>query len=180
MSGIALVSVSDKTALDDLGRAFERLGWTVISTGGTAKVLREAGCKVTEVADYTGFPQMLDGRLKTLHPKVFGGILAAPNDDHRSQLARHDIPEIDVVVVNLYPFKQTAEREGTSLAEVVEQIDIGGPSLVRAAAKNHARVTVVVDPADYSGVLAELADGRCVRRHPVAVGGQGLPSHRGL
>ncbi len=159
MPGKALVSVSDKTALDGLGRAFERLGWTVISTGGTAKVLREAGCKVTEVADYTGFPQMLDGRLKTLHPKVFGGILAAPNDDHRSQLARHDIPEIDVVVVNLYPFKQTAEREGTSLAEVVEQIDIGGPSLVRAAAKNHARVTVVVDPADYSGVLAELADG---------------------
>lgn len=159
MPGKALVSVSDKTALGDLGRALDRLGWTVISTGGTAKVLREAGCKVTEVADYTGFPQMLDGRVKTLHPKVFGGILAAPNDDHRAQLARHDIPEIDLVVANLYPFKQTAEREGASLSEVVEQIDIGGPSLVRAAAKNHARVAVVVDPADYSGVLAELADG---------------------
>jgi len=160
MSRIALVSASDKTARDDLGRALERLGWTVVSTGGTAKMLREADCKVTEVADFTGFPQMLDGRLKTLHPKVFGGILAAPNDDHREQLKRHDIPEIDLVVVNLYPFKQTAEREGAVLSEVVEQIDIGGPSLVRAAAKNHARVTVVVDPADYSGVLAELAGGK--------------------
>ncbi len=159
MPGIALVSVSDKTALDDLGRALERLGWTVISTGGTAKVLRDAGCKVTEVADHTGFPQMLDGRVKTLHPKVFGGILAAPTDDHRAQIARQNIPEIDLVVVNLYPFKQTAERDGTSLSEVVEHIDIGGPSLVRAAAKNHARVAVVVDPSDYSGVLAELADG---------------------
>ena len=163
MSGIALVSVSDKTALDDLGRALERLGWTVISTGGTAKVLRDAGCKVTEVAEFTGFPQMLDGRLKTLHPKVFGGILAAPSDDHREQLEKHDIPEIDLVVVNLYPFKQTAEREGAGLDEVVEQIDIGGPSLVRAAAKNYARVTVVVDPADYSGVLAELANGSVCR-----------------
>lgn len=163
MSGIALVSVSDKNALDDLGRALERVGWTVVSTGGTAKVLRDAGCKVTEVADFTGFPQMLDGRLKTLHPKVFGGILAAPSDDHREQLQKHDIPEIDLVVVNLYPFKQTAEREGAGLDEVVEQIDIGGPSLVRAAAKNYARVTVVVDPADYSSVLAELANGSVCR-----------------
>jgi len=163
MSGIALVSVSDKTGLEDLGRALERLGWTVISTGGTAKTLRDAGCKVTEVADFTGFPQMLDGRVKTLHPKVFAGILAAPSDDHRAQIERHDIPEIDLVVVNLYPFKQTAEREGATLDEAVENIDIGGPSLVRAAAKNYARVAVVVDPADYSGVLAELADKKVCR-----------------
>jgi len=159
MSGLALVSVSDKTALDDLGRALERLGWSVLSTGGTAAVLREAGCKVTEVADHTGFPQILDGRVKTLHPKIFGGILAAPNDAHRAELARHQIPELDLVVVNLYPFRQTAEREGVEIAEVVEQIDIGGPSLLRAAAKNYARVAVVVDPSDYSGVLAELAEG---------------------
>jgi len=160
MPGIALVSVSDKTALDELGRALERLGWTVLSTGGTAAVLREAGCKVTEVADFTGFPEILDGRVKTLHPKIFGGILAAPTEDHRDQLARHHIPELDLVVVNLYPFRQTASREGVTLAEVVEQIDIGGPSLLRAAAKNHARVAVVVDPADYAVVLGELAHGQ--------------------
>jgi phosphoribosylaminoimidazolecarboxamide formyltransferase/IMP cyclohydrolase len=159
MSGLALVSVSDKTALDDLGRALERLGWSVLSTGGTASALRDAGCKVTEVADHTGFPQILSGRVKTLHPKIFGGILAAPTDAHRSELARHQIPEVDLVVVNLYPFRQTVGREGVEIAEAVEQIDIGGPSLLRAAAKNYARVTVVVDPSDYAGVLAELAEG---------------------
>jgi len=159
MSGLALVSVSDKTGLDDLGRALERLGWSVLSTGGTAAALRDAGCKVTEVADHTGFPQILDGRVKTLHPKIFGGILAAPTDAHRSELARHQIPEVDLVVVNLYPFRQTVSREGVEVAEAVEQIDIGGPSLLRAAAKNYARVAVVVDPSDYAGVLAELAEG---------------------
>ena len=125
MPGIALVSVSDKTALDDLGRALERLGWTVISTGGTAKVLRDAGCKVTEVADHTGFPQMLDGRVKTLHPKVFGGILAAPTDDHRAQIARQNIPEIDLVVVNLYPFKQTVAKPDVTPEMARTNIDIG-------------------------------------------------------
>jgi phosphoribosylaminoimidazolecarboxamide formyltransferase/IMP cyclohydrolase len=159
MSGIALVSVSDKTALDELGRALERLGWTVLSTGGTAAALRDAGCKVAEVADHTGFPEILDGRVKTLHPRIFGGILAAPTDAHRAELARHRIPEVDLVVVNLYPFRQTAGREGVTLAEVVEQVDIGGPSLLRAAAKNYARVAVVVDPADYSLVVGEIANG---------------------
>jgi len=159
MPGIALVSVSDKTALDELGRALERLGWTVLSTGGTASVLRDAGCKVTEVADHTGFPEILDGRVKTLHPIIFGGILAAPTDAHRAELASHQIPEVDLVVVNLYPFRQTASREGVTLEEAIEQIDIGGPSLLRAAAKNHARVAVVVDPADYSTVIGELAEG---------------------
>jgi phosphoribosylaminoimidazolecarboxamide formyltransferase/IMP cyclohydrolase len=159
MSGIALVSVSDKTALDELGRALERLGWTVLSTGGTASALRDAGCKVTEVADHTGFPEILDGRVKTLHPRIFAGILAAPTEAHRAELARHRIPEVDLVVANLYPFREAAGRDGATLAEVIEQIDIGGPSLLRAAAKNHARVAVVVDPADYSHVIGEIANG---------------------
>jgi phosphoribosylaminoimidazolecarboxamide formyltransferase/IMP cyclohydrolase len=159
MAPMALISVSDKKDIDDLGRALTRLGWTLLSTGGTAKALREAGCEVTEVSQHTGFPEILDGRVKTLHPKIFAGILAAPTEDHAKQLRRQDIPEIDMVVVNLYPFRETVAREGVGLGEAVEQIDIGGPSLIRAAAKNHARVTVLVDPEDYAEVLAELAGG---------------------
>jgi phosphoribosylaminoimidazolecarboxamide formyltransferase/IMP cyclohydrolase len=159
MAPIALISVSDKTGIDDLGRALTRLGWDLLSTGGTAKALRDAGCDVSEVSAHTGFPEILDGRVKTLHPKVFAGILAAPIEEHEKQLRKHEIPPIDMVVVNLYPFRETVAREGVSLAEAVEQIDIGGPSLIRAAAKNHARVAVVVDPADYAMVLAELAGG---------------------
>jgi len=159
MDPIALISVSDKTGIDDLGRALTRLGWTLLSTGGTAKALREAGCDVTEVSAHTGFPEILDGRVKTLHPKVFSGILATSSEDHEKQLRKLEIPAIDMVVVNLYPFRQTVAREGVTLAEAVEQIDIGGPSLIRAAAKNHDRVTVMVDPADYATVLAELAGG---------------------
>ncbi len=159
MGPIALISVSDKTGIDDLGRALARLGWTLLSTGGTARALREAGCDVTEVSSHTGFPEILDGRVKTLHPKVFGGILAAALDEHAKQLRKHDIPVIDLVVVNLYPFGETVARADVTLAEAVEQIDIGGPSLIRAAAKNHDRVTVLVDPADYATVLAELAGG---------------------
>ena len=135
------------------------MGWTLLSTGGTARSLTEAGCTVSAVGEHTGFPEILGGRVKTLHPRIFAGILAAPNDDHTAQLAEHDIPAIDLVVVNLYPFKETVARDGVALDEAVEQIDIGGPSLLRAAAKNHARVTVVVDPADYPIVLAELAAG---------------------
>jgi phosphoribosylaminoimidazolecarboxamide formyltransferase / IMP cyclohydrolase len=159
MSPIALISVSDKSGLDELGRALTRLGWTILSTGGTARALRDAGTDVTEVGTHTGFPEILDGRVKTLHPKVFAGILATTSVEHAEQLRKLEIPPIDLVVVNLYPFRETAAREGVTAAEAVEQIDIGGPSLLRAAAKNHERVTVVVDPADYAPLLAELAAG---------------------
>ena len=159
MAKLALISVSDKRGLDTLGPKLEKLGWQLLSTGGTARTLAEAGCEVLGVGDHTGFPEILDGRVKTLHPRVFAGILAAPSDDHSAQLAEHGIPAIDLVVVNLYPFRETVARDGVELDEAVEQIDIGGPSLLRAAAKNHARVAVVVDPADYGVILDELAGG---------------------
>ncbi|MCU0233711.1 MAG: bifunctional phosphoribosylaminoimidazolecarboxamide formyltransferase/IMP cyclohydrolase [Thermoanaerobaculales bacterium] len=159
MAKLALISVSDKTGLDGLGRALTDLGWTLVSTGGTAWTLSRAGCEVVEVCDHTGFPEILDGRVKTLHPKVFSGILAAPTPAHEAELAKLHIPPVDLVVVNLYPFRETVARDGVGLDEAVEQIDIGGPSLVRAAAKNHARVTVVVDPADYEAVVDELRSG---------------------
>ena len=159
MAKLALISVSDKRGLDTLGPKLEALGWQLLSTGGTARSLADAGCEVVGVGDHTGFPEILDGRVKTLHPRVFAGILAAPSDNHSAQLAEHGIPAIDLVVVNLYPFRETVARDGVALGEAVEQIDIGGPSLIRAAAKNHARVAVVVDPADYPALLAELADG---------------------
>jgi phosphoribosylaminoimidazolecarboxamide formyltransferase/IMP cyclohydrolase len=157
MGKLALISVSDKRGLGRLAPELERLGWQIISTGGTARALRNAGCEVLEVADYTGFPEILDGRVKTLHPKVFAGILAAPNPEHEKELADVGIPTLDLVVVNLYPFRETVSREGVTLGEAVEQIDIGGPSLLRAAAKNHARVTVLVDPEDYPQALEDLA-----------------------
>jgi phosphoribosylaminoimidazolecarboxamide formyltransferase/IMP cyclohydrolase len=157
MGKLALISVSDKRGLGLLAPELERLGWQIISTGGTARALRNAGCEVLEVADYTGFPEILDGRVKTLHPKVFAGILAAPNPEHEKELADVGIPTLDLVVVNLYPFRETVSREGVTLGEAVEQIDIGGPSLLRAAAKNHARVTVLVDPEDYPQALEDLA-----------------------
>ena len=163
MGRTALISVSDKAGLVDLGRGLVAIGWTLLSTGGTARALREAALQVAGVGQYTGFPEILGGRVKTLHPKVFAGILAAPSDDHEAELAAHGIPPIDLVVVNLYPFRETATRPEVGLAEAVEQIDIGGPSLLRAAAKNHARVTVVVDPADYGPVLTELASGEVSR-----------------
>jgi phosphoribosylaminoimidazolecarboxamide formyltransferase/IMP cyclohydrolase len=159
MAGIALISVSDKTGLAELGLQLRELGWKIISTGGTAAALRDAGCEVLEVSRHTGFPEILGGRVKTLHPWVFAGILAAPTAEHEAELSSLEIPNIDLVVVNLYPFRETVARDDVDLEDAVEQIDIGGPSLIRAAAKNHARVTVVVDPADYEDVLAELSDG---------------------
>ena len=159
MTGLALISVSDKEGLDLLGSRLVQLGFTIVSTGGTARALREFGCEVIDVEEHTGFPEILDGRVKTLHPRVFAGILAAPTPDHEAQLADLEIPPIDLVVVNLYPFHRTACRQGVALAEAVEQIDIGGPSLLRAAAKNYRRVTVLVDPGDYRAVLDELASG---------------------
>src|SRR5215472_12471129 len=152
----ALLSVSDKTGLVDFARGLHGLGVRLLSTGGTARTLIDARLPVTEIGDYTGFPEMLDGRVKTLHPKVHGGILARRDlADHLAALEAHGIPTIDLVVVNLYPFRETVARTGCTLEEAIENIDIGGPTLVRAAAKNHAHVVVVVDPADYPALLEE-------------------------
>ncbi|WP_153101326.1 bifunctional phosphoribosylaminoimidazolecarboxamide formyltransferase/IMP cyclohydrolase [Paraburkholderia hayleyella] len=153
----ALISVSDKSGIVDFARALSALGVRLLSTGGTAKLLAEAGLPVTEVADYTGFPEMLDGRVKTLHPKVHGGILARRDlPAHMAALEQHDIPTIDLLVVNLYPFVQTVAQTTCSLEDAIENIDIGGPTMLRSAAKNHRDVTVVVDPADYATVLDEM------------------------
>ena len=158
----ALLSVSDKTALVDFARGLTRLGIKLLSTGGTAQTLAQAGIEVTEIGEYTGFPEMLDGRVKTLHPKVHAGILARRDDPaHIAALEMHAIPTIDLVVVNLYPFRETVAKPGCTLDEAIENIDIGGPTMVRAAAKNWQHVGVVVDPSDYTGLLAELeASGR--------------------
>ena len=153
----ALISVSDKTGVLDFARALSEMGVNILSTGGTAKLLAENGIKVTEVADYTGFPEMLDGRVKTLHPKVHGGILARRDfPEHVAALEAHGIPNIDMVVVNLYPFQQTIARAECSLEDAIENIDIGGPAMLRSSAKNHKDVTVICDPSDYAQVLREL------------------------
>jgi phosphoribosylaminoimidazolecarboxamide formyltransferase/IMP cyclohydrolase len=153
----ALLSVSDKSGLADLGAGLVRLGFELVSTGGTARALREAGLPVTDVAAITGFPEMLDGRVKTLHPRIHAGVLADRRSaDHRQQLLAASIAPFDVVVVNLYPFAAAAAREGIELDELVEEIDIGGPSLIRAAAKNHASVAVVTSPDRYEAVLEAL------------------------
>lgn len=153
----ALISVSDKLGLADLAAGLQRAGVTIYSTGGTRRHLEQCGVDVLDVAAYTGFPEMLDGRVKTLHPKIFGGILAIRGrGDHMDALEDHDIEPFDLVVVNLYPFAATASRPGASREECVEQIDIGGPSLVRAAAKNHADVAVATSPEQYGELLAQL------------------------
>ncbi|MDB5991502.1 MAG: bifunctional phosphoribosylaminoimidazolecarboxamide formyltransferase/IMP cyclohydrolase [Herbaspirillum sp.] len=157
----ALISVSDKTGVLELARALSAMGVNILSTGGTAKLLADNGVKVTEVADYTGFPEMLDGRVKTLHPKVHGGILARRDfPEHVAALQQHGIPTIDMVVVNLYPFQKTVAQEHCSLEDAIENIDIGGPAMLRSSAKNHKDVVVLCDPADYAGVLAELEAGQ--------------------
>ncbi len=156
----ALLSVSDKSGLADFASGLAALGWELLSTGGTSKMLRDAGLAVRDVADVTRFPEMLDGRVKTLHPVVHGGLLARRDlPEHMAAIAEHGIAPIDLVVVNLYPFRETAARAGVTFDEVVENIDIGGPSMVRSAAKNHAAVYVVVDPADYPAVLEALRTG---------------------
>ena len=152
----ALISVSDKTGLLDFARALEARGVEILSTGGTAKALREAGLIVKDVAEVTGFPEMMDGRVKTLHPVVHGGLLALrDNDEHMAAAESHGIGMIDLLVVNLYPFEETVAR-GAGYDDCIENIDIGGPAMIRAASKNHAFVTVVVDVEDYAAVLAEL------------------------
>jgi phosphoribosylaminoimidazolecarboxamide formyltransferase/IMP cyclohydrolase len=152
---LALLSVSDKTGLVEFARGLADLGWDLVSTGGTSKVLRAAGLTVRDVTDLTGFPEMLDGRVKTLHPMIHGGLLACrDSSEHRETVRIHAIPLIDLLAVNLYPFRETAARENVDADDVVEQIDIGGPAMLRSAAKNFDAVTVICDPADYSRVLA--------------------------
>ena len=154
--GRALLSVSDKSGLAQLGQALAARGVELVSTGGTARALREAGLEVKDVSELTGFPEMMDGRVKTLHPTVHGGLLAVRDDPaHAAAMAEHGIGAIDLVVVNLYPFEATVAR-GAERPEVIENIDIGGPSMVRSAAKNHGFVAIVTDPADYAALLAEI------------------------
>jgi phosphoribosylaminoimidazolecarboxamide formyltransferase/IMP cyclohydrolase len=156
----ALLSVSDKSGLVDFARGLVDLGFTLLSTGGTSKTLRDAGLAVSDVADVTKFPEMLDGRVKTLHPVVHGGLLARRDlPAHMEAIAAHGIAPIDLVCVNLYPFRETAAKPGLAPDHVIEQIDIGGPSMLRSAAKNFAAVTVVVDPADYGRVIESLKNG---------------------
>src|SRR5437763_2148939 len=156
----ALLAVADKTGLVDFGKGLVNRGWDLSSTGGTATALRSAGVKVRDVSDVTGFSEMLEGRVKTLHPAIHAGLLAKRDaPDHLKALVAQRISPIDLVALNLYPFEQTAAREGAGSQEIIEQIDIGGPSMLRSAAKNFASVTVVVDPADYARVLAALEAG---------------------
>jgi len=154
----ALLSVSDKTGILDLARALAARNIELLSTGGTAKTLREAGIPVRDVSDVTGFPEIMDGRVKTLHPKIHGGLLGRSGTDD-AVMAEHGIAPIDLLVVNLYPFAATVAKPDCSYDDAIENIDIGGPAMLRAAAKNHARVSVIVDPSDYPGLLAALADG---------------------
>ncbi|MBV9463317.1 MAG: bifunctional phosphoribosylaminoimidazolecarboxamide formyltransferase/IMP cyclohydrolase, partial [Verrucomicrobiae bacterium] len=167
----ALISVSEKRGLIEFARELGALGVEIISTGGTAKLLAEAGLDVVEIADYTGFPEILQGRVKTLHPKVHGGLLFRRGvSSHEEAVRKHDILPIDLVVVNLYPFEETVRKPKVTLEEAIENIDIGGPSMLRSAAKNHESVTVLVDPDDYSIVLREMRE----------AGGTTLPTRRRL
>jgi len=155
----ALLSVSDKTGLADFARELHDLGVELLSTGGTSKALRDAGLPVIDVSEFTGAPELFDGRVKTLHPKVHGGLLHRRDDKtHLAQAKEHNIPPIDLVVVNLYPFEATVAKPDVTLEEAIENIDIGGPSMLRSAAKNHSHVTVVVDPSDYSKVIEEMKE----------------------
>jgi len=156
----ALISVSDKTGIVELARGLASLGAELLSTGGTARALREAGLAVTDVATYTGSPEILEGRVKTLHPKIHGGLLGRRSlPQHLADMQQHGILPIDVVVVNLYPFEATISRPDCTFEQAIENIDIGGPSMLRSAAKNHEDVLVVVDPADYARVLDALRSG---------------------
>ena len=164
MTKRALLSVSDKTGIVEFARQLEELGYEVVSTGGTARTLQENGIAVTGISDVTGFPECLDGRVKTLHPAVHAGILAMrSNPEHMAQLEKLGITPIDVVAINLYPFKQTILKDGVTLEEAIENIDIGGPTMIRAAAKNWQDVAVIVDPADYDSVIEGLKAGELSR-----------------
>ncbi len=153
----AIISVTDKSGIVEFANSLSGLGVQILSTGGTARALREGGISVTDISDYTGFPEMMDGRVKTLHPKVHGGLLGLrDNPEHVEMMKAHGIKTIDMVVVNLYQFEKTVAKEGVTLEEAIENIDIGGPSMLRSSAKNFRYVTVIVDPADYEVVLREM------------------------
>ena len=155
----ALISLTDKSGIEGFAAELADLGIELLSTGGTAKKLRDSGLTVMDVSEFTGFPEMLDGRVKTLHPMVHGGILnQRENEDHQKQCAEHGIKNIDIIAVNLYAFEKTVADPNCSLADAIENIDIGGPTMLRAAAKNFNDVTVIVDPADYPQVLQEIKE----------------------
>lgn len=153
----AILSLTDKSGLTDLGQGLDALSIKMLSTGGTAKVLREAGVSITEVSNYTGSPEMLDGRVKTLHPKIHGGILnIRDNAEHQATLKKHGIEDIALVICNLYEFEKTISQPGITVDQAIESIDIGGVTLIRASYKNHKYVTIIVDPADYPALLEEM------------------------
>lgn len=153
----AIISVSNKTGILDIAKQLSTFGIEILSTGGTAKALREAGLAVKDVSEYTGFPEMLDGRVKTLHPKVHGGLLGMrSNPEHVSKMKEYGIDPIDMVIVNLYPFEETVAKKDCTLEDAIENIDIGGPTMLRSSAKNYRDVTVIIDPADYQKVIAEM------------------------
>jgi phosphoribosylaminoimidazolecarboxamide formyltransferase/IMP cyclohydrolase len=155
----AIISVTDKTGVVDFAKALSEFGVQILSTGGTARVMREGEVPVTDISEYTGFPEMLDGRVKTLHPKVHGGLLGLrDNPEHVRVMEEHGIQNIDLVVVNLYQFEKAAAKEGVRLEDAVEEIDIGGPAMLRSSAKNFRDVTVITDSADYAVVLNEMKD----------------------
>ena len=178
----ALISLTDKSGIEQFAAELARMGIEILSTGGTAQKIRAAGIAVTDVSEFTGFPEMLDGRVKTLHPKVHGGILnQRDNAEHQRQCAEHGLQNIDLVAVNLYAFEKTVADPGCSLADAIENIDIGGPTLLRASAKNFHDVTVIVDPADYPAGPAR--DRRDRQHHPedqIPSGGQGLCPYQPL
>ena len=178
---IALLSVYDKTGIVDFAKELVALEWDLVSTGGTARALTQAGLRVRDIETLTSFPEMLDGRVKTLHPAVHGGLLARRDlPEHMAAIAGHGIERIDLVAVNLYPFRETAAKPGATFGDVVEQIDIGGPSMLRSGAKNHASVWTIVDPGDYARVLDALRngnDGAALRRSlPLPVQGPAASS----
>ena len=153
----AIISVTDKSGVVDFAKSLGKFGIQILSTGGTAKALREGGVPVTDISEYTGFPEMMDGRIKTLHPKVHGGLLGMrDNPEHVKRMKAHGILNIDLVVVNLYQFEKTVAKQGVTLEEAIENIDIGGPTMLRSSAKNFRDVTVIVDPSDYDPVLKEM------------------------
>lgn len=175
----AILSVHDKTGIVEFAKSLADLGWTLLASGGTAKLLRGSGLAVTEVADYTKSPEILGGRVKTLHPAIHGGLLARPTDADHKQLLDLGWDYIDLVTVNLYPFEQTVAKADVTYADAIENIDIGGVTLIRAAAKNHERVTLVCDPADYNAVLDEIRAGGITEetRQRLAVKGFASTAH---
>ena len=155
----AIISLTDKSGVVDFARELMKFDIRILSTGGTARVLRDGGISVMDISEYTGFPEMMDGRVKTLHPKVHGGLLGLrENTEHVRMMKEHDIENIDLLVVNLYQFEKTVAKEGVTLEEAIENIDIGGPAMLRSSAKNFRDVTVIVDPTDYEAVLEEMEE----------------------